>query len=210
MTKSFYNEYWQDETAIPDFDPTTLERKRRLAAAVQGMTAGRALDLGCGRGQFTEFLRSLGWDACGVDISENAIDKAREAYPDRSFQPLGPDGAIPFEDSHFDVIWSTEVIEHVFDVGAHLKEIHRVLRGGGVYILTTPYHGVLKNVLLALTKFDSHFDPTGPHIRFFDKRGLNRCLLEAGFLPRSLGGIGRLPWLWRTWFVVAEKPNQTG
>ena len=210
MTKAYYDDYWRDETASPDFDPTTDERKRRLAAAVRGLGGGAALDLGCGRGSFTEFLGSLGFDAYGVDISETAVRKAQDQFTQRQFSPLGPDGTIPFEDSRFDVVWSSEVIEHIFDVPAHLAEIHRVLRPGGFYILTTPYHGVLKDILVSVLKFDTHFDPLGPHIRFFDRRGLGRCLRGAGFIPRSWGGIGRVPWLWRTWFVVCEKEAAPG
>ena len=205
MSKSYYDEYWDGETASPDFDPTTPERKRKLAAALKDEQAGQALDLGCGRGEFADFLGSLGWTACGTDISENAVAKARDRYPACDFKTLGEDGTIPFEDSRFDIVWSSEVIEHIFDVRAHLGEIRRVLKKGGLYILTTPYHGVLKNVLVCALKFDKHFDPLGPHIRFFDKRGLKRCLEESGFVPRTWDGIGRVPWLWRTWFVVCEK-----
>jgi len=88
-----------------------------------------------------------------------------------------------------------------------LAEINRVLRPGGLYLLTTPYHGVLKNILISLMKFDRHFDPEVSHIRFFDKRGLARCLGRAGFEPVSWSGIGRIWGLYCTWFVVCEKQS---
>ena len=118
---------------------------------------------------------------------------------------LNDDLTIPAEVAEFDAVWSTEVIEHVFDVHLHLREVHRVLRDGGLYVLTTPFHGRLKNILVSLLKFDRHFDPEGGHIRFFDRAGLNRCLLRAGLRPLAWRGIGRVWPLYRTWFVVARK-----
>jgi 2-polyprenyl-6-hydroxyphenyl methylase/3-demethylubiquinone-9 3-methyltransferase len=123
------------------------------------------------------------------------------------FRQLNDDGTIPADDCHFDLVWSTEVIEHVFDIAAFLAEVERVLKPGGTFILTTPYHGVLKNILVCLLKFEKHFDPEGPHIRFFDKAGLRRCLAKAGLRTVRWQGIGRLPWVWRTWFVSCCKPE---
>ena len=80
-----------------------------------------------------------------------------------------------------------------------------MFRQKGLLILTTPYHGFLKNLLIVLLKFDRHFDPEGSHIRFFDKKGLERCLNNSGFAQISWSGIGRFWKMYRTWFVVAQK-----
>jgi len=116
-----------------------------------------------------------------------------------------PEGRIPAEDGIFDTVWSSEVIEHIFDVPRFLSEVNRVLKPGGLLVLTTPYHGKIKNILISMIKFDKHFNPEGEHIRFFDKTGLERCLKKAGFQPISWSGIGRVPGLYRTWFIVAQK-----
>jgi len=71
----------------------------------------------------------------------------------------------------FDTIISTEVIEHLYDPGKYLDIIEQVLQsnGGGELILSTPYHGYFKNLLIALHgKTDDHFSPLwdGGHIKF--------------------------------------------
>jgi SAM-dependent methyltransferase len=205
--EAFYEKYWDGGADVPASDPTTPERKRLLldVLARSVRPGGSVLDLGCGCGIFTAWLKEAGYDAVGADVSEKALSSARRKHEGIRFLRLNDDGALPFADSSFDAVWASEVLEHVLDVGAFLSEVRRVLKPGGLLILTTPYHGILKNVLVAVLKFDRHFDPEGPHIRFFDRKGLTRCLDRAGFAPLSWRGIGRLPGLYRTWFVVAAR-----
>jgi SAM-dependent methyltransferase len=213
MTRAFYESYWSGREAPPDRDPTTRARKRRLLETLRRFGvpgSARILDLGCGGGEFSQFIADSGYQPIGVDIASAAIERARRDFPQLEFRALHDNLAIPAGSADFDAVWSSEVIEHVFDVHLHLSEINRVLRNDGLYILTTPYHSRLKNVLIALTRFDRHFDPDGGHIRYFDRRGLNRCLTRAGFEPMLWSGIGRIWPLYRTWFVVARKIAPAG
>jgi len=208
MSKAYYEAYWESEEAPPARDPTTPARKRRLMDALRrlGIPEGsRILDLGCGTGEFTRFVADHGYQAFGVDIASTPIERARSRHPGVRFERLDDNLGIPAGPGTFDAVWSTEVIEHVLDVGAYLAEVRRVLRDDGLFILTTPYHARLKNVLVCLAKFDRHFDPEGGHIRFFDRRGLERCLARAGLQPVEWSGIGRCWPLHRTWFVVSRK-----
>jgi 2-polyprenyl-3-methyl-5-hydroxy-6-metoxy-1,4-benzoquinol methylase len=205
--KEYYEKYWDRDTDVSDNDVTTPERKQRLLQTLARhiKPGGRVLDLGCGGGQFAALLKKSGYDAMGMDLSASAIEMAQRNHPGVEYNVLNPDCTIPVENSVFDAVWSTEVIEHVLDVHGFLSEINRVLKPNGLLVLTTPYHGGLKNLLISLMKFDRHFDPEGSHIRFFDRKGLERCLRKAGFAPSSFGGIGRFWMMWRTWWVVAEK-----
>ena len=108
-------------------------------------------------------------------------------------------------DKVFDVVFSSEVLEHVFDVAGTLTEYHRLLDDGGKLVLTTPYHGVAKNVAIALKGYERHYHPYHGHIRFFTRRSLNDCLVDAGFEVKHWRGLGRIWPLWKTMFVIAEK-----
>ena len=205
--KTYYEDYWDRDTDVSDNDVTTPERKQRLLKTLKDHleSGANVLDLGCGGGQFAALLNKSGYNAMGMDLSANAVGMAMRNNPGVEYNVLNPDGSIPVEDNIFDAVWSTEVIEHVLDVHGFLMEINRVLKPGGLFVLTTPYHGYLKNLLITVLKFDRHFDPEGPHIRFFDRKGLERCLQKAGFNPLSFDGIGRFWMMWRTWWVVAKK-----
>jgi 2-polyprenyl-3-methyl-5-hydroxy-6-metoxy-1,4-benzoquinol methylase len=205
--KQYYEGYWDRDTDVSDHDVTTPERRRRLLANVARhcQPGDPVLDLGCGAGSFTAALRRAGFGAVGYDLSARAVAMARHRHPECRFGTLNPDGSIPEPDGQFAAVWSSEVIEHVLDVRAFLREINRAIRPGGILILTTPYHGLAKNLLVTCVKFDQHFDVEDSHIRFFDRRGLDRTLGKAGFRPLSYGGVGRVWPVYRSWFVVARK-----
>jgi len=205
--KDYYEDYWSDGVDVSDHDVTTPARMKQMLATMEAYCrwGDRILDLGCGAGRFTAALHRHGYDALGLDIAEGAIGAARQRYPDVRFDVLRPDGAIPAEDHSFAAVWSTEVIEHVLDVSRFLSEIRRVLRPGGIVVLTTPYHGLLKNSAIVLFNFHKHFNVEGSHIRFFDRRALTRSLSKNQFEPLSLAGLGRFWPLYRTWFVVAKR-----
>jgi hypothetical protein len=54
-----------------------------------------------------------------------------------------------------------------------------------------PHHGLVKNLVITLLYFESHFSPTGTHIRFFSRRSLGACLEAAGFEVESNRAVGR-------------------
>lgn len=97
------------------------------------------LDFGCGDGRFAKLLNHYG-QISGVDISEKAISKARRNVPEGEFHvaDLSSDKIVEQLGGQFDVIVSTEVIEHVFDQQHFLENIRHLLSNRGIFILTTP------------------------------------------------------------------------
>ena len=78
-------------------------------------------------------------------------------------------------------MWCSEVLEHVADTAHLLLEVRRVLRPGGRLLVTVPYHGRVKAALIALTRFEAHFDPLGQHLRFYTRRSLAARSSTPGF-----------------------------
>ncbi|HLJ91629.1 MAG TPA: methyltransferase domain-containing protein, partial [Gemmataceae bacterium] len=133
-----------------------------------------------------------------------AIEFNRRDFPALEFVQLEQDH-VPLPDQSFDAIWCSEVIEHVYDVHAIFAEFARLLRVGGRLILTTPYHGWLKNLLVITFGFDRHFDVEWPHIRFWTKRSLTKIAGAHGLKPVTWDSVGRIPCLAKSFFVVFER-----
>ena len=98
-------------------------------------------------------------------------------------------------------MWCSEVLEHVVDTGLLVSEVRRVLRRGGRLVVTTPDHGRLRAILIALTRFEAHFDPLGGHLRFYTGRSLTEVLAAGGFEAPALTRFGGPPLL-RTTLVA--------
>lgn len=150
----------------------------------------RALEVGCGAGFFTGQLAQRGCDATGIDLSPVGVEAARKRFTNAKFQVHDLTEPIPFPDASFDFIWCSEVLEHLFSPLAVLEEMRRVLRPGGRVQLTVPYHGLLKNIGIALFAFERHYDPTYPHIRFFTKKSLSDLVRRAGLTSEFVGACG--------------------
>ena len=105
------------------------------------------------------------------------------------------EGALPLDDGEIDLVWCTEVLEHVADTAHTLSEIRRVLHTGGRLLLTTPYHGRVRNTAIALARFERHFDPLGQHLRFYTRRSLRATLAAFAFDDVRLSTFGGPPLL---------------
>jgi methionine biosynthesis protein MetW len=115
------------------------ERVVRCLRIFQRLSCERLLDIGCGDGSITVALKGAAraLDAYGVDIASSAVDIARERGI-RAFQADVDHTDLPFNHDFFDAIYCGELIEHLFDPGHLLREVRRVLKHGGISVLTTP------------------------------------------------------------------------
>lgn len=182
-----------------------------VVAACRRLTGARVIDLGCGNGWLCKSLAEAGYEVCGFDASENGIENARRLVPSGRFLVANLDAdSCGFEGEQFDIAVSTEVIEHLYDPNKLLRYARSVLRERGYIVITTPYHGYLKNLAIAgLAKWDHHHQSrrVGGHIKFWSRLSLTALLSENGFLVERFEGVGRMPWLWKSMLLVARKTD---
>ena len=169
-----------------------LERVSALAREIG--SPPRVLDVGCGEGHVTAELAHAGAAAVGADVAQEALRRAHARHPGLQLQLIPPQGTWPLADGSFDLVWAGETIEHVADTVGLLSEVRRVLRPGGYLLLSTPAHGRLAMLPLALSRrrFAEHFDPRADHLRFYSARTLRRLLEDFGFEDievRAAGGF---------------------
>jgi SAM-dependent methyltransferase len=187
--RELYEAVW--ERAPRDPEPWAFGRRRALL--LDRLRPGeRVLDLGCGAGRFCAVALEAGAQVAGVDIAEAALERARANAPGADLRRVEADGTFPFEDAAFDLVWCSEVLEHVPDTQGFLSEARRVLTAGGRLLVTTPSHSLLRRTAMALVAFERHFDPLGEHVRFYTGRSLARTLRELGFDPVRVHVLGAM------------------
>ena len=151
----------------------TLARARLVRALIgeAGVADPLVLDAGCGTGAFAASLaedgaRVVAVDAHPPDTAPAGLQLARADV-----------GALPFADATFDIVLLLDVLEHVADEGAVLRETARVLKPAGTLIVTVP----------ALRRLWSARDERAGHVRRYERDELGSALSAAGFEVGRLG-----------------------
>ncbi|MEW6585780.1 MAG: methyltransferase domain-containing protein [Nitrospirota bacterium] len=168
----------------------------------------RIFEVGCGNGSVAHALSRLGYDITGVDPSEQGIAQANLQYPELKLYKGSAYEDLVAIYGQFPIVISLEVIEHVYSPRKYVKTIFNLLKEGGVTIISTPYHGYIKNLLLAVSnKMDNHFTVLWDHghIKFWSIQTLAALLQETGFREIMFKRIGRIPPLAKSMIAVARK-----
>jgi SAM-dependent methyltransferase len=183
IDRYYPDDYGPYSLTMGDGDPTSLQSqfqydlRRRCDVVLRHKSGGHLLDVGCGVGDFLAAMRSYpGWHVRGLEPSAVAAERARrkhgvivdDAYLEQA----------PYEPASFDVITMWEVLEHVRQPLDTLRNIHRLLRSGGVVVLSVPDRDSLTAKM---------FGPTWTgldvprHFSVFSVTDISRALRKAGF-----------------------------
>lgn len=119
-----------------------FKAKRRYVAQAlawfgPAAAGAKVLDVGCGTGAVMEHMKLLGYEAFGVDMSPEALQYCQAK---KLTVTLGTAESIAYPDASFDVVLALDVLEHVSDHQAAVKEIARILKPGGIFVATVPAH----------------------------------------------------------------------
>jgi 2-polyprenyl-6-hydroxyphenyl methylase/3-demethylubiquinone-9 3-methyltransferase len=185
---------------------------RLLDEATARGRAKRVFELGCGNGSVAGILSRRGFDVTGVDPSVTGIGLAGKSHPGLKLEEGSSEMDLAAKYGSFPTVLSLEVVEHVYAPREYARRIFDLLEPGGQAILSTPYHGYLKNISLALTgKLDKHFTALWDHghIKFWSIKTLGLLLKEAGFENPRFYRVGRVPWLAMSMIAVARKPEKS-
>jgi len=140
---------------------------RDITDALKNYAKGRLLDLGCGNKPYETLYQPLTNYQVGCDVMQS--DKNR-------VDVLCPVTELKFNDSEFDTVLCTQVLEHVFEHDKMMKEVHRVLRPGGHIILTVPFAWELHEEPYDFFRYTKHalkelFEQSGFQIDYIKPNG---------------------------------------
>lgn len=160
----------------------------------------KLLDVGCREGAQSKFFESLGYQVTSIDV-EKVYEKTTVVDCNEK---------LPWDDETFDVIWSSEVLEHLIDPGFSLSEARRVVKPGGMMVYTVPNSFPVYFCLLAAVGLTPQRIQRSDHLQFFDLISIKRLFPSGhvfGFLPFSIKRpcINRCVGLLSPTFVVIEK-----
>jgi 2-polyprenyl-3-methyl-5-hydroxy-6-metoxy-1,4-benzoquinol methylase len=171
--RDYYTHYYREDNLA--FSRITEARFHSLVSTFELYRASNhILDVGCGSGHFLKVAIEMGWSAYGTEIASGAFDQLAKLGIN-SF--CGKLESANYASEFFDVVYCSEVIEHLLDPIALLREIARILRPGGLLYLTTPNFNSLSRRLLASRwrVFSKE------HICYFTPGSIAGGLCKAGF-----------------------------
>lgn len=197
---------WKSSAAPYSYESITP----RLLRVLHDLRVRRVCDVGSGNGVLAGALRAAGYHVVGVERDKEGVALSNQNHPGINFYNLGveddPATVISGEGALFDAVVSTEVVEHLFSPHLLPAFARPLLREGGYLVVSTPYHGYLKNVAVSVSgKWDAHHSCLwhGGHIKFWSRKTLTQLLETNGFRVTAFSGVGRLPLLWKWMILVA-------
>jgi 2-polyprenyl-3-methyl-5-hydroxy-6-metoxy-1,4-benzoquinol methylase len=158
---------------------------------------GKILDIGCGNGYV---LSNLKGEKFGLDSDDEALKLCKK----RGLKVIKANLEKPLKLKHkFDTIICLDVLEHLINPENVIQSVYKKLNKGGTFIASVPYHGLVKNLAIALFDFDNHYHYTDWHVRFFTEKMFKELLSD--FKKIKIIKIGRYYPLYKNMIAVCEK-----
>lgn len=166
------------------------------------------LDVGCGTGYHLNRYRERGFDLSGMDGSEEMLRQARLLNPEIDFK-LGDVEKLPFPDQGFEFVMCVEVLRYLPDIGPCLREIHRVLKPGGMALITAapPLQANAYWPVNRLTSLLRVGQLTKLKQFFHSASRLRRECRAAGFNSAEVHGVYGGPMIWLEHLVPTAMPR---
>jgi 2-polyprenyl-6-hydroxyphenyl methylase/3-demethylubiquinone-9 3-methyltransferase len=184
---AYADSWWSDDSKmnnLASFQPPRFAYFDQFVDAWQGK---RVLDVGCGGGFTTEFLDRRGCRVEGLDPSPKLIGAARRHAEQTGRQigyTVGKSEQLPYADASFDIVTCVDVLEHVESPAQAVREIHRVLAPGGIFLYDTINRTLRSRVVMIwLPENVMKIVPKGAHTwkDFIKPREMRGYLADAGF-----------------------------
>lgn len=168
----------------------------------------RLFEIGVGSGWTAAHLVRAGYDVVGIEPSADGVALAQcNARGARIEQGSAYDD-LARTYGKFPCVFALEVIEHLYSPRLFAKAAYDLLEDGGRLIVSTPFHGYWKNLLLAVTgRMDDHFTALWDHghIKFWSRDTIGKLLQEAGFRNIRFAYAGRFYPISKSFFACAER-----
>lgn len=153
----------------------------------------RILDFGCGKGFLIDYFLKAEGEVWALDYSDESIKSVNEKFNGTYNWHgglIGHGEKLPYDDNSFDVIVCVETIEHVHDqyLSIMFRELFRILKPGGNFLLTTPNDEVLEDNLIYCPSCEITFHRM-QHVRNWSERSLKTYLMDTGFQVTFIKGV---------------------
>jgi 2-polyprenyl-3-methyl-5-hydroxy-6-metoxy-1,4-benzoquinol methylase len=179
LLKAYHTYLPEGEEEIEAWGKMVAPVFRRGADLIErSMPRGRLLDVGTGYGFFLALMQSRGWKVMGLEVSPTGAQYGQKRW---GFSILSqPWEKASFHEGEFDVVTAFYVVEHLPDPVAFFREVHRILRPGGMILVRYPHTTPIKDILsLMRIKNDLYHLPF--HLSDFSPRTMRRALEQTGF-----------------------------
>ena len=180
---------WSDSYDEPG-NPIVALEETVVAELLAARRPGPALDAACGTGRHARRLVELGHTVCGIDLTPEMLERARENVPEARFE-VGDVRALPFDDASFQTVVCGLALAHLPSLDSGMAELARVLASGGQLIVSVlhPFQGLLGwNAPFSGSDGSRGFVREHPHMHSDYLAALDACSLRvAGCFEPAIG-----------------------